>query len=520
MTYHPAVTVNSLPDNIFLEIFAFCLSSIPSDDMYTTKHAKKWQGLVQVCKRWQQIIYGSPRYLDLHLHCSNSRINGTPFLAPPEFKMLFRRNHSRWPEFPLTLEYTIYRNEIEDVDDLIAALEQPDRVHLIDLTITTSDSRADEVLQKMKVPFPALTHLKLIGPELPYEGDDHEGILLPRGFLGGSTPCLQHLHFNAVNATLFQELPSLLLSARGLISLRLEDIPDCFGYISPEEMVRGLAGLTKLRTLSINFRFFDEPPESNEGLEHNRRPGPPMCAVLPALTEFEFDGESAYLEYIAAQIDMPSVEDININYFLPGVEVHELSRFVGRTEHLGLAQFRRAQVNLHVDSAYSYIKLDHPQGERLQVRFKLGLQIWDLEGTPDLDELVTCMGRVLGQLTALLSNVDHLSFRAQRAWRESHDRLDDSKLLPFLHLFPAVEALHVSGVLAGYIATVLENIDEGRVTEVMPALRSLQLDGIMEAVGSPARFLSLRRLSGHPVVIVNTDMRFSSLSDQRPIGGI
>ena len=129
-------------------------------------------------------------------------------------------------------------------------------------------------------------------------------------------------------------------------------------------------------------------------------------------------------------------------------------------------------------------------------------------------------GRVLGQLTALLSNVDHLSFRAQRAWRESHDRLDDSKLLPFLHLFPAVEALHVSGVLAGYIATVLENIDEGRVTEVMPALRSLQLDGIMEAVGSPARFLSLRRLSGHPVVIVNTDMRFSSLSDQRPIGGI
>ena len=145
------------------------------------------------------------------------------------------------------------------------------------------------MLQKMKVPFPALTHLKLTGPELPYEGDDHEGILLPRGFLGGSTPCLQHLHFNAVNATLFQELPSLLLSARGLISLRLEDIPDCFGYISPEEMVRGLAGLTKLRTLLIKFRF----PGSVEGLEKGRRLGPPMREVLPSLTSGKTS--SAYL---------------------------------------------------------------------------------------------------------------------------------------------------------------------------------------------------------------------------------
>ena len=88
-TYHPAVTPNSLPDSIFLEIFAFCLSSIPSEYLYNTRHAQEWQILVQVCKRWEQFIYGSPRYIRLHLHCSNSRTNGTPF------KMLYRRNHSR-----------------------------------------------------------------------------------------------------------------------------------------------------------------------------------------------------------------------------------------------------------------------------------------------------------------------------------------------------------------------------------------------------------------------------------------
>ena len=45
-TYHPAVTPNSLPDSIFLEIFAFCLSSISSDYLYNTRHAQAWQILV------------------------------------------------------------------------------------------------------------------------------------------------------------------------------------------------------------------------------------------------------------------------------------------------------------------------------------------------------------------------------------------------------------------------------------------------------------------------------------------
>ena len=187
------MTINSLLD---LEIFAFCLSSILGDYRHTTasasRHAEEWQRLVQVCRRWQQIIYGSPdspRYLDLHVHCSCATT--------------FRENRTRWPEFPLTLDYIIYPDEdgSEDVDDLIAALEQPDRVHLIHLRIENSFSRADEVLEKMKVPFPALTHLDLVGPD---QDDEHEGIVLPRGFLGGSAPCLRHIRFNGVNATLFQ----------------------------------------------------------------------------------------------------------------------------------------------------------------------------------------------------------------------------------------------------------------------------------------------------------------------------
>ena len=454
---------------------------------FTTSHAEEWQVLVQVCQRWQQIIYGSPRYLDLHLHCSNA--------AP------FRNNHSRWPEFPLTLKYVLYPDEddLEDFDDLVAALEQSDRVHLIHFMTRSSkeglDSRVDRVLEKMKVPFPALTYLNLIGT------------VLPHGFLGGSAPCLQRLYLENVSPILFQELPKLLLSARNLTSLRLEDIPKCPGYISLEAMVGGLAGLTKLRTLSINFRFPREIPDSNEVLGHRRRPEPSMRAVLPALTKFVFNGESAYLEDIVAQIDMPSVEDIKIEYFPPTVEVHELSQFICRTKNLDLTQFKHAQVDFDIGTligtAYSHIKLDQPQGqgEHREFRFSLGVKI----SISALDDLVACMTRVLGQLTVLLSNVRNLSLKEEYGWQDWYAEcfhLDDSKLLPLLHLFPAVEALHVYGLLVYHIRTALENIDEERVSEVMPALRSLQFDNGYWPLAYCGRFLSLRQLSGHPVAAV------------------
>ena len=51
---------------------------------------------------------------------------------------------------------------------------------------------------------------------------------------------------------------------------------------------------------------------------------------------------------------------------------------------------------------------------------------------------------------------------------------------------------------------MLENIDEERISEVMPTLRSLQLgdgNGPVGSVGSIERFLTLRQLSGNPVAI-------------------
>ena len=120
-----------------------------------------------------KMIYASPRFLNLHLFCSDQ----TPF----------RKNLGRWPEFPLIVSYRISKGQ----DIHIAALKHPDRIHRVDLTITSSD--AEEVVAAMQMPFPVLTHLELTGP------NDYSGVLdLPSQFLGGSAPCLQHLRFDSV----------------------------------------------------------------------------------------------------------------------------------------------------------------------------------------------------------------------------------------------------------------------------------------------------------------------------------
>ncbi|KAH9013164.1 hypothetical protein EDB83DRAFT_2680386 [Lactarius deliciosus] len=186
---HHVTTVNILPDDI---LFYICL---PNVDL--ALHMTVWQRLVRVCQRWRRIIYASPRYLDLHLYCSSE----TPF----------REDLSLWPdsEFPLIVEYWIMGDEYH----LIAALQHTDRVRRVDLLISVSE--VADVVEAMEVPFPVPTHLELTGPKKDRRRPK-DMLYLPDDFLGGSAPCLQHLYLEAVALA---DLPTLLLSARDLVSL-------------------------------------------------------------------------------------------------------------------------------------------------------------------------------------------------------------------------------------------------------------------------------------------------------------
>ncbi|KAI0290818.1 hypothetical protein BC826DRAFT_970275 [Russula brevipes] len=207
------VTIDVLPDDVLLEIFEIDTAS---------ESISRWHTLVHVCRRWRCVVFASTRRLNLRLLCTSKT---------PARKML-----DIWPALPIVIRGD--RTSREGADNIFAALEHPDRVCRIMLSITL-----DGFAAAMNEPFPELTSLIL-------DPSPRVGLYLPDSFLGGSAPRLQTLHFSLVS---FPALPKLLSSAGDPVRLDLFDIPYS-GYISPEAMVTGLSALTKLERLSIGFQ--------------------------------------------------------------------------------------------------------------------------------------------------------------------------------------------------------------------------------------------------------------------------
>jgi hypothetical protein len=489
--YRDAVTIDMLPDNVFLEIFDFCQGD---PTIQVIQRMREWQRLVHVCQRWRSIIFSSPCCLDLRLSCSY----GTPV----------RKNLVFWPvAVPLTVDFPFvpFRLSPEDEDNVVAALEHPGRVNHI--VILGADSLLRKVAPLMQEPFPALTRLDLAWDLKDLPAPFSQGLpVIPGRFLGECAPRLEHLYIEQISVP---ELPTFLFSA--LVTLKLNDISED-NYISPEAMVGSLAVLTKLTTLSITF--YDEIDLSEQT---TRNMDPPMRAILPALTIFHYRGCSEYLDDFLAQIDTPHIDNLKIEYFMIWIQIPapQLSQFINRTENLRLDRFRRSKVIFDIFDVS--VELDHPQGKCRQAQ--LCLKILGQQGW--LDKRVPCVAHVLGQLVATFSNVDHLI--AHGDYVDSGE-MDLADWLPFFRLFPAAEGLHLSGGVAAYIPSVLEDTADSEevVTDVFPVLNLIWLDQDNEdcdepvPVGSIEQFLSLRRHCGRPVTVVNTQDEFLE-ADRRPL---
>ncbi|KAH9171544.1 hypothetical protein EDB89DRAFT_1970441 [Lactarius sanguifluus] len=474
--YKHSVTINILPDNVFLDIFEFCLRNPHKSPFH---RMWEWQRLVHVCRRWRHIIFASPRRLDLHLFCT--------------YGTSVRNNLNCWPAFPIIVDYYPYwdpdsgQSLAPDNDDnVVAALEYPDRVRCVEIAAT--GSLLGKVARVMQEPFPALTLLRL-------SSNDGDVPVLPSAFLGGSAPRLQEICLDGIP---FLTLPTLLLSTSDLVVLKLDNIPDT-GYISSEEMVTCLSALTKLRTLSIGFRL----PTSHSD-QTISRPDPQARAVLPALAFFDFRGTSEYLENLVAQIDTPLLDYFRITYFNRfTIDIPQLSQFISRTESLELDRSKHAELNFGVGKAN--IRLDCEHVGRRQSR--LFLQI----SCQGLDRQVLLLSQVLGQSPAMLSNVGHLSIHAhclQLAWEEDEEEdVGDVGYLELLRPFAAVETLRLHGHAAGPVALALEVVAEEMAdAEVLPVLHSLWLQDL--PVASLEHFTSVRWKYGCPVAIVNTEREF------------
>ncbi|KAN0131221.1 hypothetical protein V8E53_010925 [Lactarius tabidus] len=408
--------IDMLPDNALLEIFNFCLLN---PTIFWVQRTTKWQALIHYGTRVRKSL---------------------PF----------------WPTtLPLTIDYSrpffTSHRVLGDEDNIFAALEHPDRVHRI--VIHAAGPLLSEVTTVMQESFPALNHLDLEWDfaELHTATRFSRGLPIPKRFLGGSSPpLLLHLLLKRI---FFPQLPTFLLSAHNLVTLELNSISEN-DYISTKAIVISLATLTKLKTLSIMFCENTSPPDPSES-----RQDLPMQAILPALTRFHYRGCCEYLEDILAQINTPRLNNLWIEYFLHQIEAPQLSQFLDRTENLKLRQFRHAEVTFYPLTIG--IQLDC---SREFHQPQLFLDILDI---PWLDEQVLCMADVLGQLVAMFPNIDHLYVHGNNV---EPREMASTDWLPFFHLFQAVKALHLSGGVAAYIVSALEDTTDKMVDEVFPVL--------------------------------------------------
>jgi hypothetical protein len=241
--------IDVLPDDVLLGIFDFYVNMYsPSISVKTI--VEEWQSLVHVCRRWRNLVLGSPRRLNLRLYCT------------PETPA--RDTLDVWPPLPLI----VYGNmEISlRTDNVIAALGQSNHVCEVDLRYITG-WQLEEVLAAMQVPFPELTDLEL-------RSDRKTMPVVPDSFLDGSAPRLRLFTLHGIP---FPGLPKLLFSANHLVRLWLYDIPHS-GYISPEAMVALLSVLSSLTTFYLKF----QSPQSRPDWE-TRRPPPPKRSDTPRL---------------------------------------------------------------------------------------------------------------------------------------------------------------------------------------------------------------------------------------------
>jgi hypothetical protein len=307
----PRVTINALPDEVFLEIFDFCRAAI-MDRVFVRswEWQREWHILVHVCQRWRYVIFSSPLGLELRLYCTDRRH--------------VREMLDVWPPFPI--EICSYSKAGNIGDDIMATLEHHDRICKITLGVARSYSDYLRLATLMQKPFPALTSLHLL-----IRRDEYPPVL-PDVILRGPAPRLRSLILYGFPSPTF---PRLLLSSNDLSSLWLRNSPDIhsIGYIPPEAMVTGLSALTSLTLLSIQFGR----PGTVQG------PPPITRALLPALTDFRFLGVNEYLEDLLSRIDAPQLKYFSVQFFGPHINIRQVIRV---SQSLTLGPFHRADVYL------------------------------------------------------------------------------------------------------------------------------------------------------------------------------
>jgi hypothetical protein len=164
------MTINILSDDELLCIFDCYVAEAPNIEV--------WHTLIHVCQRWRNIVFGSPRRLNLRIACKS--------LRP------VRKKLDVWPAIPIVI-FAKFHSETRGLDNIKAAFELNERVSQIDLIMRHPLDVLD-VFAALEKPFPALTDLKL-GLTRPSDSISQSSQVL--GWLYPSTIAFVNFHSDA-----------------------------------------------------------------------------------------------------------------------------------------------------------------------------------------------------------------------------------------------------------------------------------------------------------------------------------
>ena len=415
------MTMNTLPDDALLEIFSHCLDSTVNVDW--------WHPLVHVCRRWRAIVFASPRRLDLQIRCTEKT---------PVREML-----SIWPTLPIVISGR--GDLVEDVDNIIAALEYHDRICRITLR-GISNVLLKGFSAALQEPLPALTSLKLWSSSESTQ-------VVPDSFLGGSTARLQTLGLDFIP---FPGLPKLLLSTHHLVLLHLWNIPDS-GYISPQVMATCLAPMTGLASFSLGFHS----PRSRPNQQGRTLPTP-TPTILPSLVVLKFKGVSEYLEDLLALINVPILDSVLITFFNQLIfNISQLPRLIHHTK--GLKNLKGALIVLCDDFIeIAIFRKANADAHRINLRISCTGPDWQLAS------LTQVCNSILPPLSTLriLDDLHH-----QPHWQD----MENTQWLEFLRQFSTLKKLYLSKQFTLRVGAALQELGNEKVTDVLPRLQLLFL---------------------------------------------
>jgi hypothetical protein len=391
-----------------------------------------------------------------------------------------------WPDLPIVVHVNDKETfPLPSVTSAISGLKRNDRVCKIIIDKVPSSLLGG--LSTMTESFPALIELKLV----PIRVDPPK---LPDLFLGGSVPSLRSLKLWGIP---FPALGNLLLTTRDLVTLSL-DIIRPSEYIPPNAMVDILSALTRLESLHLGYQI-----SQFLILDADRRPPAPVLprVVLPALTTFDFAGNSKFLGYFASRIDAP-LESIVVTATLSEQDQLEfdipfLRDFIWHTKLLN-APHRADTFFTDYETRISLFQ------RKRGVDFKV------------LDLAIPCFDRET-QLSALLQTCNSLLFPLPSLEHFGIYK-SESELLPLrwengeedapwtVLLCPliAVKDLVLDEPVVLSVALALQYFWGERVTAILPSLQHIFLESFQSSSPVPkgiTTFIAQRELYGRPVVV-------------------